>query len=119
MRAGFDHGSLNDPHQATVNLANLTHIRHADTVSSTTGNIRLFSRTRAATHKVITQPVFLYLNHRQMYNYHSITAITGQDDDINGRGVVGDTDSSILGFVFTKKKKKKKEHEVYLYWVRT
>lgn len=33
MWAGFDHGSLNDPHQATVNLANLTQqIEQADTL---------------------------------------------------------------------------------------
>lgn len=34
-------------------------------------------------------------------SYHSVTAITGQYDDINGRGVVGDADASILGFILT------------------
>lgn len=48
--AGLDHGSLNDPHQATVNLANLTtqhkHKRH-------------FNRQAAAMDKVASVNVFV------------------------------------------------------------
>lgn len=39
----------------------------------------------------------------QWDTYHCIAAIAGQDDDINGGSVVGNTDSSILGFILTDK----------------
>ena len=31
--------------------------------------------------------------------YHGVAAVAGQDDDVDGRRVVGHTDSSVLGFV--------------------
>lgn len=38
---------------------------------------------------------------KRFWNYHGIAAVAGQDNDINGRRVVGHTDSSIFGFIFT------------------
>lgn len=38
--------------------------------------------------------------------YHRIVAITGQDDHINGGGVIGHTDASISGSVFSRCKTK-------------
>ena len=31
--------------------------------------------------------------------YHGVASVAGQDDDVDRRGVVGHTDSSVLGFV--------------------
>lgn len=38
--------------------------------------------------------------------YHRIVAITGQDDHINGGDVIGHTDASISGSVFSRCKTK-------------
>lgn len=38
--------------------------------------------------------------------YHCIVAITGQDDHINGGGVIGHADASIPGPVFSRHKTK-------------
>lgn len=35
------------------------------------------------------------------HTYHCIASVTGQYNDVNGWRVVGDTDASILGFIFT------------------
>lgn len=85
MWTGLDHGSLNDPHQATVNLANLGTTQQAIVRTA-------FQQTSSRTENVTSQR-----------GYHSIAAVTGQDDDVNGRRVVGDTDPAILGFILTAK----------------
>lgn len=33
--------------------------------------------------------------------HHGVAAIVGQDHNVDGRGVIGDTDSSFPGFVFS------------------
>lgn len=41
--------------------------------------------------------------------YHGIAAVTGQDDDINRRGVISHADAPILGFILTETVRKKKK----------
>lgn len=42
----------------------------------------------------------------QTSHYHSITSVTGQNDDVDRWGVIGHTDSSIFGFILTWRVKK-------------
>lgn len=42
----------------------------------------------------------------ELVPYHGIVAITGQDDHINGGGVIGHTDASISGSVLSRCKTK-------------
>lgn len=108
MWAGFHHGSLNDPHQATMNLANL--LKHNTNTAGIHQQIYSWERNDIWTEQKLSQResnwswcVFMSLPALQKWTHHSVAAVTGQDDDINGGGMVGHTDSPIFGFVFTEK----------------
>lgn len=98
MRASLDHGSLDDSHQATVNLTNLTQHKHKQIATHLFMGIMSLQQTSSCNQKTLGA----FLPDRKQYSYHSIAAVTGEDDNIDWRGVVSDTDASILGFILTK-----------------
>lgn len=46
--------------------------------------------------------------------YHGVAAIIGQDDDVDGRGVIGHTDAAILWFVLSEIKQFVEETNIQL-----
>ncbi len=84
----FHHRLLNEPHQTPMDLTHLTHTHAINPFRAS------FSRTPT------TVPVKKHTN-THTHTYHCIASVTGQYNDINGWRVVGDTDASILGFIFT------------------
>lgn len=84
MRARLHHRPLDDPHQASVDLTHLSDREHTAVTSSHQNiwNKRHIDPAVGDTH-------------------HGVAAVIGQNHNIDGRGVIGYTDSSFLRLIFS------------------
>lgn len=120
VRRRFDHGSLDHSHQPSMHLADLREEINSQTKSLLIPNTRKaeLSFTIIRSYEDWTHALTRRNTYRDTHKlfYQRVAAIIRQDDNINGRCVIGHTDTAVLWFVLSEMKQVCLRHRHTTWW---